>query len=316
VRRLEFEGRFGQTVHAWVYPPANPDATVPEGELPPYVVWAHGAPASHADRRLDLEKAYFTSRGIGVIDVNYGGSTGYGRVYRERLRRQWGVADVEDVIAAAQVLVRSGEADGERLVIRGGSAGGWTALAAVTAAAGDSPFKAATSYYGITDVRSFAATTHDFESRYTDGLIGPLPGFAATCDERSPAHRVSLRTCPILLLQGQDDLIVPPAQAHALAAQLTHQRIPHALLEFKEESHGFRHTETIIAALEAELSLYAQALNLPPPPAPPRHRNQFPPPKPLQPRSHPPRLAPRSVLRQPHRPLESQQPERNPPAPK
>jgi dipeptidyl aminopeptidase/acylaminoacyl peptidase len=267
-RKLELEGRFGQTVHAWVYPPANPDAVPQEGELPPYVVWAHGGPASHVDRRLDLEKAYFTSRGIGVIDVNYGGSTGYGRVYRERLRRQWGVVDVEDVIAAAQALVKAGEADGARLVIRGGSAGGWTALAAVTVAAGDSPFQAAASYYGITDLRSFAATTHDFESRYTDGLIGPLPGFEATYAERSPAQRVSSRTCPVLQLHGQDDSIVPPAQAHALAAQLTHQGIPHALLEFKEEGHGFRRTETIIAALEAELSLYAQALNFPHPESP------------------------------------------------
>jgi len=266
-----------------VYPPANPDATVPEGELPPYVVWAHGGPASHADRRLDLEKAYFTSRGIGVIDVNYGGSTGYGRVYRERLRRQWGVVDVEDVIAAAQALVRSGEADGERLIIRGGSAGGWTALAAVTTAAGDSPFKAATSYYGITDVRSFAANTHDFESRYTDGLIGPLPGFAATFDERSPVHRVSSRTCPILQLQGQDDLIVLPAQAHALAAELTRQGIPHALLEFKEESHGFHRTETIIAALEAELSLYAQTLNFPHPDTPQLPLHTTPPDTPADP---------------------------------
>jgi dipeptidyl aminopeptidase/acylaminoacyl peptidase len=290
-RRLEFEGKFGQTVHAWVYPPTNPEATVPDGELPPYVVWAHGGPASHADRRLDLEKAYFTSRGIGVIDVNYGGSTGYGRVYRERLRRQWGVVDVEDVIAAAQALVRSGDADGERLAIRGGAEGGWTALAAVTAAAGDSPFKAATSYCGITDVRSFAATTHDFESRYTDSLIGPLPGFAATSDERSPAHRVSSRTCPILQLNGQDDLIVPPAQAHALAAQLTHQGIPHALLEFKDESHGFRRTETIIAALEAELSFYAQTLNFPHPDTPLLRLHTTPPEVP-EPESAPPTETP------------------------
>ena len=267
-RKLEFEGKFGQEVHAWVYPPANPEATAGEGELPPYVVWAHGGPASQADHRLDLEKAYFTSRGIGVIDVNYGGSAGYGRVYRERLRGQWGVVDVEDVIAAAQALVKSGDADGTRLVIRGGSAGGWTALAAVTAHASESPFKAATSYYGITDLRGFAATTHDFESRYTDGLIGPLPGFAAAYAERSPAQRVSSKTCPILQLHGQDDHIVPPAQAHALAAQLTHQGIPHALLEFKEEAHGFRRTETIIAALEAELSLYAQTLNFPHPDTP------------------------------------------------
>ena len=267
-RKLEFEGKFGQTVHAWVYPPANPEAAVPEGELPPYVVWAHGGPASMTDRRADLEKAYFTSRGIGVIDVNYGGSAGYGRVYRERLRRQWGVVDVEDVIAAARALVSSGDADAGRLVIRGGSAGGWTALAAVTAHAGDSPFRAATSYYGITDARSFAATTHDFESRYADGLIGPLPGFDATYAERSPVQQVTSKTCPILQLHGRDDPIVPPAQAHALAAQLTHKGVPHALLEFKEESHGFRRPETIIAAIEAELSLYAQALNFPHPDTP------------------------------------------------
>ena len=267
-RKLEFEGKFGQELHAWVYPPANPEATAGEGELPPYVVWAHGGPTSQSDRRLDLEKAYFTSRGIGVIDVNYGGSAGYGRVYRERLRHQWGVVDVEDVIAAAQALVSSGDADGARLVIRGGSAGGWTALAAVTAQASQSPFKAATSYYGITDLRSFAATTHDFESSYTDGLIGPLPGFAAAYAERSPAQRVSSQTCPILQLHGQDDHIVPPAQAHALAAQLTHQGIPHALLQFKGEGHGFRRTETIITALEAELSLYAQTLNFPHPDTP------------------------------------------------
>jgi dipeptidyl aminopeptidase/acylaminoacyl peptidase len=172
------------------------------------------------------------------------------------------------VIAAAQALVSSGDADGARLVIRGGSAGGWTALCAVTAHAADSPFKAATSYYGITDPRSFAGTTHDFESRYTDGLIGPLPGLAATYAERSPAQHVTPETCPILQLHGQDDPIVPPAQAHALAAQLTHQGIPHALLEFSGESHGFRRTETIITALEAELSLYAQTLNFPHPDTP------------------------------------------------
>jgi dipeptidyl aminopeptidase/acylaminoacyl peptidase len=267
-RKLEFEGKFGREVHAWVYPPANPEATVPEGELPPYVVWAHDGPATRADRRLDLEKAYFTSRGIGVIDVDYGGSAGYGRAYRERLRSQWGVADVEDVIAAAQALAAAGDADGSRLVVRGASAGGWTALAAVTAHAADSPFKAAASYYGITDLRGFAATTHDFESRYADGLVGPLPGFAASYAERSPAQRVTSRTCPILQLHGQDDPVVAPAQAHALAAQLTRQGIPHALLEFPGESHGFRRAETIVRALEAELSLYAQALGFPHPDTP------------------------------------------------
>jgi dipeptidyl aminopeptidase/acylaminoacyl peptidase len=322
VRKLEFEGRFGQQLHAWVYPPANPEAEIPEGELPPYVVWAHGGPASQADRRLDLEKAYFTSRGIGVIDVNYGGSAGYGRVYRERLRGMWGVVDVEDVIAAAQALVSAGDADGDRLVIRGGSAGGWTALSTVTARAGESPFKAATSYYGITDPRSFATTTHDFESRYTESLIGPLPGFEATYAERSPAQHVNPGTRPILQLHGQDDPIVPPAQAHTLAAQLTHTGIPHALLEFAGESHGFRRPETIVRSLEAELSLYAQTLNFPhpetpllrlhttPPDIPDPAPSPDPPPAPQPPPAPPSTRRPASTTPAPREAISREQPSR------
>ena len=264
-RKMQFEGRFGQTVHAWVYAPANPEAVAPEDERPPYVVWAHGGPTAHVDRLLDLEKAYFTSRGIGVIDVNYGGSTGYGRTYRERLRRQWGVVDVEDVIAAAQALVEVGEADGARLAIRGGSAGGWTALAAVTTHAPDGRlFKAATSYFGVTDLRAFAANTHDFESHYLDGLIGPLPGFEALYAERSPLGHVTPDTPPVLLLQGLDDKIVPPSQSRSIAEELATYGIRHALLEFEGESHGFRRAETITAALESELSFYAQVFGFTP----------------------------------------------------
>ncbi len=269
-RKLQFEGKFGQTVHAWVYAPANPAAVVPEGERPPYVVWAHGGPASHADRLLDLEKAFFTSRGIGVIDVNYGGSTGYGRTYRERLRRQWGVVDVEDVIEAARALVEAGEADGARLVVRGFSAGGWTALAAVTTHGPDGRlFKAATSYSGVADLRGFASKTHDFESHYLDGLIGPLPGFERLYAERSPVGHVTEDTAPVLLLQGLDDRIVPPSQARDIAGQLQAHGIRHALLEFGGESHGFRRAETITTALEAELSFYAQVLDFTPPDIPP-----------------------------------------------
>jgi dipeptidyl aminopeptidase/acylaminoacyl peptidase len=265
-RRLQLEGRFGQTIHAWVYAPANPDAIVPEDERPPYVVWAHGGPAAHVDRLLDLEKAYFTSRGIGVIDVNYGGSTGYGRAYRERLRGQWGVVDGEDVIAAARSLTQAGEADGARLAIRGGSAGGWTALAAVTTHGSEGRvFRAATSYFGVTDLRGFAANTHDFESHYLDSLIGPLPGFEALYAERSPAGHVTGDTPPVLLLQGLDDKIVPPSQSRAIAAELAAHAIPHALLEFEGESHGFRRAETITTALESELSFYAQTLGFTPP---------------------------------------------------
>jgi dipeptidyl aminopeptidase/acylaminoacyl peptidase len=265
-RQVQLEGRFGGTVHALVYPPANPDVTPPHGELPPYVVWVHGGPTSHATALLDIEKAYFTSRGIGIVDVNYGGSTGYGRRYRERLRRQWGVVDVEDAIAAARALARDGDADGARLAIRGSSAGGWTALAAVTAHAGSDPvFGAAVSYFGIADLRGLAVQTHDFESRYLDGLIGPLPAYEMVYLERSPVGHVTEATCPIMLLQGLDDPVVPPAQSEAIAADLAAHGIRHAYLSFKGESHGFRRAETIIACLEAELSFYGQILGFGPP---------------------------------------------------
>jgi dipeptidyl aminopeptidase/acylaminoacyl peptidase len=265
-RQVLLEGRFGRTVHALVYPPANPDVTAPDGELPPYVVWVHGGPTAHVMTLLDIEKAYFTSRGIGIVDVNYGGSSGYGRRYRERLRRQWGVVDVEDAMAAARALADAGHADGARLAIRGGSAGGWTALAAVTTRAGADPvFSAATSYYGVADLVSFASQTHDFESRYLDGLIGPLPGFEAVYAERSPLGHVTTATCPILLLQGEDDPVVPPAQSEAIAADLTAHGIRHAYLSFKGESHGFRRADTVTTCLEAELSFYGQIMGFRPP---------------------------------------------------
>jgi dipeptidyl aminopeptidase/acylaminoacyl peptidase len=264
--QVRLDGLYGRSVHALVYPPAHPDAVAPDGELPPYVVWAHGGPTSHAVALFDLEKAYFTSRGIGVIDVNYGGSTGYGRSYRERLRMQWGVVDVEDVASAAQAMAANGDADPARLAIRGGSAGGWTALAAVTTlAARQRVFSAAASYYGVTDLRELAAHSHDFESHYLDGLIGPLPGFQYVYAERSPAGHVTDTTAPVLLLQGVDDPIVPPAQARGIAADLTAHGIRHALLMFKGESHGFRRADTIAAALEAELSFYGQVLGFAPP---------------------------------------------------
>ena len=265
-RPVELEGPFGRIVHALVYRPANPVATAPPGELPPYVVWVHGGPTGNSVGLLDVEKAYFTSRGIGIIDVNYGGSTGYGRLYRERLRRQWGVVDVEDAKAAGISLAKAGQADGNRLAIRGGSAGGWTALAAVTTGALRDPvFAAATSYYGVADLRGFAASTHDFESRYLDGLIGPLPGFDAIYTERAPVGHVTDATCPVLLLQGLDDPVVPPQQAESIAADLAAHGIRHAYIPFEGESHGFRRAETIIASLEAELSFYGQILGFTPP---------------------------------------------------
>jgi len=266
-RPVELEGPYGRVVHALVYPPSSPDATGPAGELPPYVVWVHGGPTGNVTALLDLEKAYFTSRGIGVIDVNYGGSTGYGRSYRERLRRQWGIVDVQDAMAAARSLADAGEADGKRLAIRGGSAGGWTALAAVTSGliGRDPVFSAATSYYGVSDLRGFVDQTHDFESRYLDGLLGPLPGFEAVYVERAPVGHVTASTAPVLLLQGLDDPIVPPAQSESIAADLAAHGIPHAYLPFEGESHGFRRTETVIASVEAELSFYGQILGFTPP---------------------------------------------------
>ncbi|WP_407924285.1 alpha/beta hydrolase family protein [Actinomadura macrotermitis] len=260
-RAERLEGPFGRPVHAYVHPPANPEAAGPEGELPPYVVFVHGGPTSRASSTLSLERAYFTSRGIGVIDVNYGGSTGYGRAYRERLRRQWGVVDVEDAVAAAQALVDGGIADPARLAIRGGSAGGWTTLAAITQT---DLFKAATSYFGISDLQSFAAATHDFESQYLFGLIGPLPGFERAYEERSPLNRADNASCPVLLLQGLDDPVVPPDQSERFAVALADKKMPYAYLTFEGESHGFRKAATTIACLEAELAFYGQTLGFEP----------------------------------------------------
>ena len=268
----------GQTndgvVHAIVYPPANPDFAGPAGQLPPYIVNVHGGPTGMALPILSMEKAYFTSRGIGIIDVNYGGSTGYGREYRNRLRGQWGIIDVADAYTAALGLADSGEADRSRLGIRGGSAGGWTALAAVTSGPAltgtkEAVFAAATSYYGVSDLRPFAADTHDFESRYLDGLIGPLPEADDLYTERAPVGHVTGLTCPVLLLQGLDDPIVPPSQSEAIAADLAAHGIRHAYIAFEGESHGFRKAESVIASLEAELAFYGEIFGFTPPDVPP-----------------------------------------------
>lgn len=260
-RAQELEGPFGRPVHAYVYPPSNPVAQAPEGELPPYIAFVHGGPTGHSTSVLDLEIAYFTSRGLGVIAVNYGGSTGYGRSYRERLRRQWGIVDVEDTVAAAEALVRSGVADPNRLAIRGDSAGGWTTLCAITKS---SLFKAGTSYYGIADPLSWLKETHDFESRYLYGLIGPMPGFERAYEERSPLAHASGTSCPVLLLQGLDDPIVSPPQSERFADAVAAKDIPYAYLTFEGESHGFRRADTVTACLEAELAFYGQTLGFDP----------------------------------------------------
>ncbi len=268
------DGQNGSVVHAIAYPPANPGFTGPDGELPPFLVHVHGGPTSHSLPVLSMEKAYFTSRGIGVIDVNYGGSTGYGRAYRNRLRGQWGIVDVADAYAAALGLAEAGEADRARLGIRGGSAGGWTALVAVTTGPAltgtkQAVFAAATSYYGVSDLRPFAVDTHDFESRYLDGLVGPLPEAEELYVERAPVGHVNELTCPVLLLQGLDDPVVPPSQSEAIAADLAAHGIRHAYIAFAGESHGFRKAETVIASLEAELAFYGEIFGFTPPGVPP-----------------------------------------------
>jgi dipeptidyl aminopeptidase/acylaminoacyl peptidase len=260
-----FEGPSGRDVHAHVYAPRNPNAHAPAGELPPFIVFVHGGPTSSSPPLFNLEHAYFTSRGIGVIDVDYGGSSGYGREYRERLRGQWGIVDVEDCVAAAQALAKAGEADADRLAIRGGSAGGWTTLAALT---GTDAFGAGTSYYGVAELLRFAQDTHDFESRYLDGLVGPLPEAHDLYVSRAPLSHVDDVSCPVLLLQGLDDQIVPPSQAEMFRDALAAKGIRHAYLAFEGEQHGFRMAENVIASLEAELSFYGQVFGFSPPGVP------------------------------------------------
>lgn len=255
-------GPAGQDVHAHIYPPHNPGCVAPGDTPPPYVVWAHGGPTSRAPLVLDLAIAYFTSRGIGVAEVNYGGSTGYGREYRDRLREQWGVVDVEDCAAVALALADEGTADRARLAIRGGSAGGWTAAASLTTT---DVYACGTILYPILDLAGWGTDeTHDFESQYLESLVGPLAEVPARYAERSPAAHADRLTVPFLLLQGLDDVICPPAQCERFLARLEGRRVPHAYLAFEGEGHGFRRAETMIRVLESELSLYAQTFGLHP----------------------------------------------------
>ncbi|MFF4529598.1 prolyl oligopeptidase family serine peptidase [Streptomyces sp. NPDC001407] len=255
-----FTGPGGREIHAHVYPPHNPDHAAPDGELPPFVVWAHGGPTSRSPLVLDLEIAYFTSRGIGVAEVNYGGSTGYGRAYRERLREAWGTVDVEDCAAVAEALAEEGTADRARLAIRGGSAGGWTAAASL---ASTGLYACGTIAYPVLDLLTWAADgTHDFESRYAESLVGSPTKEPDRCRERSPLHGAHRISAPFLLLQGLEDPICPPGQSERFVAAMAGRGVPHAYLTFEGEGHGFRRAETVICALRAELSLYAQTFGV------------------------------------------------------
>jgi dipeptidyl aminopeptidase/acylaminoacyl peptidase len=252
-RPLDFPTTGGEVAHALFYPPANPEFAGPADERPPLIVRAHGGPTAHVTPRLSLSIQYWTTRGFAFVDVNYGGSTGYGRAYRERLRGRWGVVDADDAVNAARALAAAGEADGARMAITGGSAGGWTVLCAL---AFHDVFAAGSDHYGVADIRGFMDDTHKFESRYLDWLIGP--------ESRNPVDHADDIRVPVIVLQGLEDRVVPPSQSEKIVAALARNGIPHAYLAFAGEQHGFRRAETLERVLEAELSFYGQVLGFAP----------------------------------------------------
>jgi dipeptidyl aminopeptidase/acylaminoacyl peptidase len=250
----------GGTAHALFYPPANKDCAGPPGEKPPLVVTSHGGPTAQASTALNLRTQFWTSRGFAVVDVDYSGSSGYGRAYRRRLDGQWGVADVDDVVAAARGLAEAGEVDGRRMVVRGSSASGLTTLLALTRGT----FAAGASLYGVADLAALATDTHKFEARYLDGLVGPWPEAAEVYRQRSPLAHADELSAPLIIFQGLDDKVVPPAQAEVLVDALRRAGLPFAYLTFEGEAHGFRKAETIQRVMEAELSFYGQVLDFEP----------------------------------------------------
>jgi dipeptidyl aminopeptidase/acylaminoacyl peptidase len=255
---IEFPTEQGHTAHAFYYPPRNQDYTAPAGERPPLLVMSHGGPTACASSTLRFAVQYWTSRGIAVLDVNYGGSTGYGRAYRRRLDGQWGVVDVDDCVNGARYLVEAGRVDADRLAIRGGSAGGYTTLCALTFR---DLFKAGASYYGIGDLEALANDTHKFESHYEERLVGPYPARRDLYRARSPIHFTDRLSCPVIFFQGLDDKVVPPSQAEAMVAALRAKQLPVAYVPFEGEQHGFRRAATLRRAFEAELYFYSRVFN-------------------------------------------------------
>lgn len=253
---IEFPvGNGAQTGYAFFYPPTNKDFVGPDGSLPPLLVLCHGGPTSATRNSLNFKIQYWTSRGFAVADVNYGGSTGFGREYRDRLKGQWGMVDVQDAVDCVRYLVDQQRVDGSKVAIRGSSAGGYTVLAALTF---HDVFRAGASLYGIGDLETLATDTHKFESRYLDQLVGPYPEQKETYRERSPIHHVKQLNCPVIFLQGLQDKIVPPNQAEAMVSALDEKKLPVAYVTFEEEAHGFRQAASIIRAQEAELYFYSR----------------------------------------------------------
>ncbi len=255
---IEFPTENGKTSHAFFYPPQNCDYQPADGELPPLLVKSHGGPTAATSTSLAWEIQYWTSRGFAVLDVNYGGSSGYGRSYRRRLEGQWGIVDVDDCVNGARYLVEQGRVDGKKLAIRGSSAGGFTTLCALTFR---DIFKAGASYYGISDLEALVKETHKFEARYLDRLVGPYPDSQDIYRKRSPIHFTHLLACPLILFQGLEDEVVPPNQAEVMVEALQAKGLPVAYVPFEGEQHGFRRAETIKRALDAELYFYSKVFD-------------------------------------------------------
>ena len=251
----------GEDAHAFYYPPTNSGFMAPASEKPPLIVLSHGGPTSAASASFSLDIQFWTSRGFAVTDVNYRGSTGYGRAYRDALKGQWGVVDTEDCINAARHLVDRGLADGRRAIIKGGSAGGYTTLCALVF---HDYFAAGASYYGVADAETLATDTHKFESRYLDGLIGPYPEARDLYRQRSPIDYVDQLSCPVIIFQGLEDEIVPPSQAEAMVKALKAKGVPYAYLPFPGEQHGFRIAANIRRTLDAELYFYGKIFGFEP----------------------------------------------------
>ena len=258
---IEFPTAGGLTAHAFYYPPTNPEFTGAPGEKPPLVVKVHGGPTSHSKPELAMATQYWTSRGFALLDVNHGGSSGFGRKYRERLNGNWGIVDVGDVVAAVKYLVDAGRVDGNRIAIRGGSAGGFTVLAAL---AFHDVFKAGANYYGVSDLEALARDTHKFESRYLDRLVAPLPQGRASYAARAPIRHLEKFKAALITFQGAEDKVVPPDQSRAIVAALKSRGVPVAYIEFEGEQHGFRKADSIVRSLESELVFYGQVFGFTP----------------------------------------------------